>query len=92
MVKVAISIPESTPRAVEEARKKTGESRSEFLRRAADIVMAQERERLLVEQYVEAYRKYPETAEEIAQAEAGIQLVFAENPWDESPGGEDAAR
>ncbi len=54
--------------------------------------MAQERERLLVEQYVEAYRKYPETAEEIAQAEAGIQLVFAENPWDESPGGEDAAR
>ena len=82
MAKIAISLPDTLLAAIEQLRRKTGETRSEFLRRAARSAMDRELERQWDEEYEEAYRKFPETAQEIAVAEAGIQEVFAENPWE----------
>ena len=81
MAKVAISLPDSILAEIEAAREVTGESRSEFLRRAAELVLTRERERVLVKQYMDAYRRMPESAEEIRLAQAGSAPAFAENPW-----------
>ena len=60
MAKVAISLPDSLLAAIEQLRRKTGETRSEFLRRAARSAMDRELERQWDEEYEEAYRKFPE--------------------------------
>jgi metal-responsive CopG/Arc/MetJ family transcriptional regulator len=86
--KVAISMPASTLAAIEQARQATGESRSQFMRRAVEEAISRERERRLVEQYIEGYRRYPESDEEIALADVGVKTVFAENPWDEDENAE----
>jgi metal-responsive CopG/Arc/MetJ family transcriptional regulator len=85
MAKIAISLPDNILAEIEALRCKTGETRSQFLRRAAQLEMEREREREWDDEYEAAYRKHPETAEEVAIAEASIQDVFAANPWDEKP-------
>jgi len=84
MAKIGISLPDSLLKAVEEARHKTGETRSEFLQRAAASAIKQERERQLMEQYVEGYRRFPEAADERAFVQATAHYAFIENPWDEA--------
>jgi metal-responsive CopG/Arc/MetJ family transcriptional regulator len=83
VAKIAISLPDSLFEAVEAAREVTGETRSEFLRRAAEQAIRKERDREQVRRYVEAYRRMPETEEEIQSALAVSGVVFAENPWEE---------
>ena len=86
MAKIAISLPDSTLEAVEKARKKTGESRSSFLRRAAESMIRREQEREWDRRYVEAYRRMPETVEDTLYSEELAAIIAAENPWDdESP-------
>jgi metal-responsive CopG/Arc/MetJ family transcriptional regulator len=83
MAKIAISLPDEVLQVIEKERLTRGESRSEFFRRAVEQLLRREREREWDEQYVRAYQQYPETAEEIALAEATMGYAFAENPWDE---------
>jgi metal-responsive CopG/Arc/MetJ family transcriptional regulator len=64
LVKIAIGIPEATLKAVEEARRNTGESRSEFLRRAAEAMLRHEHRPDLIARYIEGYRQLPETLED----------------------------
>ncbi len=80
--KVAISMPASVLADIERSRKSTGETRSAFFRRAAEIEIARERERQQVKRYVEGYRRFPETDEDLEIADAGLAAVFAENPWE----------
>ena len=82
MAKIAISLPEEMLQAVEKERLACGESRSQFFRRAVEQLLRREREREWDEQYVRAYQLYPETAEEVALAEATLGYAFAESPWD----------
>lgn len=82
MAKIAISVPDEVLQAVEQQRLARGESRSAFCRRALEQLLRREREREADEQYVRAYQKCPETAEEIAWAEAGL-AALALDPWDE---------
>ena len=85
MAKIAISLPEETLQAVEKERLARGLSRSEFSRRAVEEHLRREKEREDVEQYIQGYLKYPETKEDIALAEATLEYVMAENPWDDEP-------
>jgi len=79
--KVAISLPESILKAVEEKRKAKGESRSEFFRRAAEKLLKQEQEAKEVEKYIRGYSTIPESAKEVEAAHKVGVAVLAEEPW-----------
>jgi metal-responsive CopG/Arc/MetJ family transcriptional regulator len=79
--KIAISLPENTLEAVEKERKISGESRSEFFRRAVEKLLKQEQEAKAVESYVEGYRAIPESAGEIDAVHRSGVSILSEEPW-----------
>ena len=80
--KIAISLPEEVLAAVEQARKGSGESRSEFFRRAAEVLLCRLREQELNEQYARAYQQMPETEEEVEAARRAASSILAGEPWE----------
>ena len=83
MAKIAISLPDDVHQAVEKERLATGESRSQFFRRAVEERLRRAKERKDVEQYIRGYQLYPETAEEIALAEATVLYAFDDDSGEE---------
>lgn len=81
--KIAISLPEDLLQGIERERRASGETRSEFLRRAVEAFLRREQERQAIEQYVRGYRRQPETKAETAFAGSTAQPALAENPWEE---------
>ncbi len=79
--KIAISLPEEVLDAVEREREESGESRSQFFRRAVEALLRREREQELSEQYVRAYQKLPESPEEVEAARRAAGNILAEEPW-----------
>lgn len=79
--KVAISLPEHVLRAIEKERKARGESRSEFFRRAAEILLKQEKESEAIETYIRGYCVMPESVEEVEAVHRAGVAVLAEEPW-----------
>ena len=79
--KVAISLREDLLRDVERERRASGESRSEFFRRAVEALLRRERDREAIEQYIQGYLQHPETEDEVRWIEAASQEALAENPW-----------
>jgi len=79
--KIAISLPENTLEAVEKERKISGESRSEFFRRAVEKLLKQEQEAKTVESDVEGYRAIPESAGEIDTVHRSGVSILSEEPW-----------
>ena len=79
--KVAISLPEQVFNTIEKERKATGESRSEFFRRAVDQLLKQEREAEQVEAYIKGYRLMPESADEVDVIHWAGVSVLNEEPW-----------
>lgn len=82
VAKVAISLPQDILKIVEQERKTTGESRSEFFRRAVEELLRQEREKVAVEKYIQSYQQTPETTEEVEEALSIAGAVLAEEPWE----------
>ena len=80
--KIAISIPNQLVRLIEKERRKTGETRSAFIRRAIRLMFQGKEHMLQVSEYVEGYRCRPETEEEIAAAEASASELLAGEPWE----------
>jgi metal-responsive CopG/Arc/MetJ family transcriptional regulator len=79
--KIAISLPEEVLDAVEREREESGESRSQFFRRAVEALLRREREQELSEQYVRAYQKMPESPDEIEAARRAASSILSEEPW-----------
>lgn len=79
--KVAVSMPHELYRAVEQARKKNGKSRSAFVQEALRLWLKRQQEAEWSRQYVEGYRKKPETRREIEEAEALAIPAFATEEW-----------
>jgi len=79
--KIAISLPSDVFRKVEKARKKTGESRSAFIKRNIEYVFSKEEHDALVKQYIDGYTKYPETEEDVNIVKASAMKILAEEPW-----------
>jgi metal-responsive CopG/Arc/MetJ family transcriptional regulator len=82
IAKIAISLPEEVLDAVERERRDSGESRSQFFRRAAEILLRRRREQELNTQYIRAYQQTPETKEEIEAARRAASDILAEEPWE----------
>ena len=79
--KIAISLPGELLQGVESHRRASGESRSEFFRRAVETLLHREREREAIEQYIQGYRRHPETPEELGWVEEASKGVLSEYPW-----------
>ena len=80
--KIAISLPEEVLLAVEKEREGSGESRSQFFRRAVERLLKQERESEAVKDYIRGYREMPESAEEVAAIDRIGSAVLAQEPWE----------
>jgi len=79
--KIAISLPEEVLTAVEREREGSGESRSQIFRRAVELLLRQQKEQKMSEQYICAYQQMPETNEEVAAARHAATIILAEEPW-----------
>ena len=79
--KIAISLPQDLLQGIERERRITGETRSQFFRRAIEALLDHNRE--LQEQYVRGYKRHPETLEEMVLAESTAQYPLVENPWED---------
>lgn len=82
VAKIAISLPEDVLEIVERERRSKGESRSEFFRRAVEVLLRQQQERLAAEEYLRGYRRMPDTAEEIEAVHRAGATVLAGEPWE----------
>ena len=82
VAKVAVSLPEEMLAAVEEERRASGESRSQFFRRALETLLRLQHERQLSERYIRAYEQMPETKEEIEGARRAASDIMAQEPWE----------
>lgn len=82
MSKIAISLPSDILQAIEDARKASGESRSQFLRRAVEAYLRRQRERELEAQYIRGYTEKPETPEETSAIYGAGLAALAQEPWD----------
>jgi metal-responsive CopG/Arc/MetJ family transcriptional regulator len=80
-VKVAISLPSETLERVEQARR-PGQSRSEFIARAIEAFLAGQQLRAEAEAYARGYARYPETTEEVADADRLGAAILAREPWE----------
>mgnify|MGYP001086579982 CR=1 FL=1 len=80
--KIAISLSEEVLAAVERERRTSGESRSQFFRRAVETLLRRQREQEMSEQYVRAYQQIPETSEEVEAARCAASNILAEEPWE----------
>jgi len=82
IAKIAISLPEEVLVSVEQERKNSGESRSEFFRRAVEALLRRQQEQKMSEQYIRAYQQIPETEEEIEAARHAASNILAKEPWE----------
>ena len=71
--RVAISLPKDLLRVVERERRRSGESRSEFFRRAVVEVLTAERDQRKVDRYLRGYAAEPESREEV-ETEGAVGL------------------
>ena len=79
--KIAISLPSEMLTDVEQERRDSGESRSEFFRRAAQVLLRRRREQDMSERYVRAYQQTPETKGEIEAARRSASAILSEESW-----------
>jgi len=80
--KVAISLPEKVLAAVEREIQASGESRSEFFRRAVETFFKLQQEQALSEQYVRGYVQMPETDEEVEATRSVVSTILAQEVWE----------
>jgi len=82
IAKIAISLPEEVLASVEQERRNSGESRSQFFRRAVEALLRRQQEQEMSEQYIHAYQQIPETEEEIEAARHAASDILAKEPWE----------
>lgn len=80
--KVGISLPEEVLAAVEREIQVSGESRSQFFRRAIETLFKLQHEQALNEQYIRGYEQVPETHEEVEAARSTASTMLAEEVWE----------
>ena len=79
--KIAISLPEEMLKVIEKERTDSGESRSQFLRRAVELLLRFEKEQKRSYQYSQSYQEIPETQEEIEAARHSAAAILSKEAW-----------
>ena len=82
--KIAISVSSEVYREAEALRKKTGETRSAVYERAVAGLLSERRRKELTQQYLNGYRRRPETRSEIEVAQATALTSLGGERWDET--------
>jgi hypothetical protein len=80
--KVAVTVSAEVLAEAERERKRTGESRSAVFERALTLYFAERRAVEAARQYVEGYRREPESAAEVRVATTVAMSAFSSEPWD----------
>ncbi len=86
--KIAISLPKEDFDKMEKARKKLGLNRSKFIDNAIKFWLQYQEKQVLIRQYEEGYKKYPETEEEFKNLNS-MSLSFHESLDEEDWGYEE---
>ena len=81
-VKIAISLPSELLASAERARAARGETRSEFVRQAIEARLARDEQQAAIDQYIEGYRRDPESEDEILIASLLATKAIAQDPWE----------
>jgi metal-responsive CopG/Arc/MetJ family transcriptional regulator len=81
--KIVVSISAKLLDEVERVRRTTGETRSAVVARALGLLVGAEKTRMQIADYVEAYRRRPETAAEVRAAHTVARRTLKDLPWDE---------
>lgn len=79
--KVAFSLPQPLYRTVEQARRRTRQSRSAVMQEALRLWIERDQEATRIRQYVDGYRKKPEAPGEVAGLEAAGLEPWTDLPW-----------
>ena len=79
--KVAVSLPDNLYRAVEQARKKSGKSRSAVMQDALHHWLRQQEQAVLIREYEVGYQKKPESKQEVKAAKASAARLFIAEDW-----------
>ena len=79
--RVSISLPSDVLRAVEARRQERQETRSDFIRRAVEMLLRRDEDLDAEARYVRGYQECPEDDDEMAQAYAAAGRL-AEEPWE----------
>ena len=79
--KVAVSLPADLYQAIEQARKKTGKSRSSVMQDALRHWLKQQAQNILIREYEAGYRRKPEGKREIKAAQAAAVRLLAAEEW-----------
>jgi hypothetical protein len=81
--KVAVSLDRELLAHAERLRKSTGESRSALVGRALRQLLRSEARSARVAEYVEAYRRMPESAQDVRRARTVARRSLGTLPWDD---------
>jgi metal-responsive CopG/Arc/MetJ family transcriptional regulator len=79
-VTIAVSVPEDLLDSIDEVRRMSGRSRSDFISNAVRAYLAHRREEDA--RYIAGYRRMPETDEEVAEADRLGVTILALEAWD----------
>jgi Arc/MetJ-type ribon-helix-helix transcriptional regulator len=79
--KVAFSLPRPLYRTVEQARRRTRQSRSAVMQEALRLWVARDQEAARIRKYVAGYRQRPEAPDEVAGLEAAGLEPWTDLPW-----------
>lgn len=80
--KISISLPAPLLRRIDRYCRATGETRSEFLRRAAIGSLEQEEHREAVRRYLDSYAAEPESPSEVEAIGAAAGVALATETWE----------
>ncbi len=80
--KISISLPRATLESADRERRASGESRSEFFRRAVEEYLRQKRRRERTDRYVAGYVAEPETPYEEEISEQTATDALSREPWE----------
>ena len=80
--KVSISLPRTTLERADRERQASGESRSEFFRRAVEAYLTEKKRREAIDRYVAGYVAEPETAYDEEISEQTTAEALGGDPWE----------
>jgi len=81
-VKIAISLPKEDFKLIEALSSRMGISRSALIDRAIHYWLSKRKEEAMIRQYIEGYRRYPETSKELKEL-AAMEKAQAETMEEE---------
>jgi len=80
--KLSITLPGEVVDDVERLKRESKETRSAVILRVLRAFFRRRGEETRIREYVEGYRKHPESAAEIKVAEAAATELLAQEPWE----------